>query len=282
MDIENFLAQIPSEDQQSVEEPEEKKGSEEKETTPDSPPEKNQTEESPSPEGEKEPKPPSNTQDESKLPFHKQSRWIERENQWKNKLSEYEKRLAAYEQSLNEVKERPSNNANPTQLPERFVRLYGDNPEAYQLYQQEMRDWAKQVKEDLKLEQQRQEEQKQTVLKESNEYIESSLSSLEEFVTSQGQSFDRNEFMKFMVDLKEKYGVLPSDEEDNIDFSKGFSLFQDMKQEKAAEQKAKSSARKELADFTSSSTKTKSDSKSRDYLTSQDLRKMDWDDLTTL
>ena len=261
-DIEKFLVNVPAEGSQD---PLGEGEQQEKETLSDSPTEKKQDETASSPDDDKK------QEDDSKVPYHKNPRWLERERNWNAKLQSYEDKISSLEEKINSASAPKSTEE---KLPERFVRLYGDNPEAWRLYREEQEDLLKRAKEEFRQEQAKEITQAEELKKSGETYVENSLAELHE----EGLEFDDNAFMKFMVDLKEKFGMLPEDEDGNIDFRKGFQAWKEMELDKADKKKEKAQARRAIADFT-----TKSDhpaeSETKDYYTSKDLRNQDWDQL---
>lgn len=266
-EIDNFMAMVPSEDAPIMPTPSEEP--EETETPSESPAENEPTEEAPSPDGA----PVDNSQEETNVPFHKHPRWVEREKSWKERFSSQESQIAQLRSELESKLSTIQNTTTPGELPDDFVKLYGSDPEAFKLWRKSQEELASRIKAEIRQEEEQRQVQERQRLTEGERFVEDSLQSLED----DGKVFDRNELMKFMVDFKEKYGALPSDENDNLDFRRGYELMMDMKAATGEVAKAKSTARKNLASFSSSS--TGGEAQSKDYLTSQDLKNMDWDSL---
>ena len=268
--VEELLASVPHEGdnnpKEEVKTEVQNEAQTEKETPSEPPAEKKQ-------EGQEPPQGGVNTPDEDKLPFHKHPRW-------KAKLAEIEDLKAQLADRPNreeidqKVRRSIEPNSQTTQIPERFVKLYGDNPEAYKLWQEEMAEQRRAAREEWKHEQEQDTQAQQEAVKQGESFVKNALDELED----SGLKFDRNELMKFMLEVKEKYGVLPEDEEGNIDFHKGYELMQEMKKEKVEEQKKKSTARKELAGFTTNSN-SRPESRTDDFVESKDIRHKGWDDL---
>lgn len=161
---------------------------------------------------------------EAQVPFHKHPRW----QKTQETLKQYEARIADFEKKL---AEKDSQTVEP---PEWWKKQYGDTPESKQRYQQVTSkdgelDWIKQsiLKE---IDQRTQANQSQT--KEAEEYVETQLQEL----TDEGQKFDRNTLLKFMVDFQEEFGPGSLlDAEGNYDFRKGLSLMQRLNPEQQDE-----------------------------------------------
>lgn len=264
-DLDNFLASVPSEDAPFVltenEEQPETETSEEVAS-----PEANQNEDTPSTTADEK-------SDEENVPFHKHPRWKEMYDSKKRLESEVETLREELDQRFEEV--RRSVPQAPEQIPDRFVKLYGDDPEAYRLYQEQRREDLETLKAELREEARQANAQEEIALREGTRHVEDSLEALE----AEGKSFDRNELMKFMLDFKDKYGALPTDDDDNIDFHRGYELMSAMKGSNA-QASAKAKARKDLAAFSGSSGSGKADDSGRDYLTSNDMKNLDWDTLS--
>ncbi len=265
-DFNDVLAGVPSEG--SANPFAEQEEPQETETPAESPAEEEPTEDAPSPEGA------DNTQDEEKLPFHKHPRWkamYERNKALEQEVaqtrSEMEERLRQVQESVSSVPR------GEEAVPDEFVRLYGDNPEAFRLWRKQQEDFAARVKNEVFQEMQQRQETDQRNLQEGERYVESSLQELE----VEGAEFNRNELMKFMLDFRDRFGALPTDDRDNIDFRRGLELMMEMKG-KMGSDRQKSQARKDLAAFSSSGGKN-SEPPDKDYLTAQDLRNTDWDTL---
>lgn len=271
-----LLAGIPSEGvdaQQAVEDSrKEIADSQEEETPAESPADNKSEEESPASSGDKEEAKAesNNSEDEDKnLPFHKHPRWKQMYEENRQLREEQQRLKQEVDQRLTSVQSM-AQQAKSVQLPERFVKLYGDNEEAWRLYKEEQDALKAEIKQEILRERESQETAKQEAVRKGEEYVQTSLQTLQE----EGIRFDRNELMKFMVDFKEKYGTLPTDENDNIDFRKGYDLMMALKQDKNVEASAKSQARKKIADATA--TTSKGEPEEKEYLTAAELRKMHW------
>lgn len=265
-----FLADIQQEGTSLEDILEPNLGEQAKETPAESPTENNQTETAPSSQGANEPKESepqkpegSNTDDANNLPFNKHPAWQRIQDQ-NRELKEAVEKLAASvgANSSKPVTEKP-------QVPQEFVELFGDNVEAWEKFQKldalRRSAWEQ--------EQARQKEEAERKQKEDADrwqnWVNSSLEKIQQKynVKLPEKSQEYNEFMDF---IKKR---LPSDENGNIDFVKGWDWYQEVKQiqEKAATEKT--NARKDLA--AASISGKKSDSKNT-VITSTDLRGKSW------
>jgi len=267
----DILADVPGEGQSFDEILAETREQQEGDAPAESPTGTDQMEHSPSPDGEPEPKTQDNNQDESKLPFHKHPRWQQMHDRAERAEAEVNKLRQEMQEKLSSIN--PSAQT-PAQLPDRFVKLYGDNPEAWKLYREEQEEMVNRAVERLRQEEQQKRDQEQEAMKQANEHVSSSLQDMHD----EGLDFQDNELMKFMLDFKEKYGALPTDDKDNIDFRRGLQLMQEFNQAKTQVQQEKATARKRVADFTTSS-KSRSAGSEKTAFTSQDMKNIDWDDL---
>lgn len=214
--------------------------------------------EKPSPDG-------ANNQDDPNLPFHKHPRWQEMyrsKQELEQKVSEMQKVIEGLSQK--EKKEIVQSG----QLPSWFVRLFGENQEAYSIMEKEM--FGSLEERILNKIQSRQAEEAKAA-QEGERYVSSEIKAMHD----EGLEFDENEFMKFLVDFKEKYGALPYDSQNRIDMRKGYELWQ---QFRPPEDKTASNTRKQIADFTTkrSSPSVGKTQKEPEVMTSKDLRHKDW------
>jgi hypothetical protein len=155
-------------------------------------------------------------------------------------------------------------------LPERFVKLYGDNPEAYRLYKEEQEELLSQAEARWEARQEAARQEEATQVERGREYVDEAMGILHE----EGKDFNDNELMKFMLDFKAKYGVMPKDENDNIDFHRGYDLFLEFNKDKVDSEKQKSASRKKIAGFTTSQKKS-TEAGEKDYVTNLDLKDFD-------
>ena len=262
-DVENFLADVPAEDApinlgvgEQVE----------KEPSSESPTETKPKEEAPSSPGAD-----NKENEEEKLPFHKHPRWKEMYNKNKDLEGQLTKMRDELESKINTIS--VSAKASSEELPDDFVKLYGDNHEAYKLWRKQQDDLAERIKAEISNEMEQKSQAERQALEEGERYVEESIRALEE----DGKTFDKNELMKFLLDFKEKYGALPEDDRGNIDFMRGYELMTTMKGSTKTE--ATTKAKKEIADFSGNSGRGRGEGAVKDYLTSNDLRNTGWDSL---
>lgn len=263
LDLNQVLANVPHEGQVSEEDLAPNEEQEEKETPAESPTEDKPAEESPSPDGD------SSQDDSNNLPFHKHPRWKEMYQSKKQLEDEVRQLRSQMEEKLARV-EQPN-----TEVPERWKRLLGENPDAWAMWREEQEALKRDIIEQVRSLGEAERQAQIAAQKESETYVERSLNELED----EGKTFDRNELVKFLVDFKQKYKTVPMDEDGNIDFRAGYELFSQFKSEKQEAGKSKMTARKRIADFTTSNGSQRAEAPERDFLTSSDLRSQDWDTL---
>lgn len=196
-------------------------------------------------------------------PFHKDPRWIRREEEAAH-LREENARISAEVASLKEV---TSKLHTPVSIPEWFKELYGENESAWSKYSE------REVQREQEIEQrvlQKQEAQRQEAQQETqrwSQWVDEEIAKL----SAEGAVFDRNKLIKTMLDYR------PTDENNNFDFKKGYEIY---KKDEALEVKVApehSQARKQLADTATAS--RKGEKKAKDYMTTADLRNKTLDEL---
>lgn len=198
-----------------------------------------------------------NSQDDSNVPFHKHPRWIEREQELQE-LRAFREEAASKLAEIDTLKQRTVE-SNPS-IPQWFSSLYGENPEAWAVWQAKEHSDRESIKQEVIAEIERKErEQKETVAK-WDKWVNDQVQSL----LDEGKQFERNEFLKFMNDYR------PGDDKGSLDFKKGYDLF-----EKLSSAHPKSShARKALADSTVSG--NQAEAKPEEYQTTKSLRGKSW------
>lgn len=217
------------------------------------------TQSDPPPEKEPETGEPAqgDSTEEKPLPFHEHPRWKERETE----LKELREQRDADARAIAELKDRikPSD----VEIPEKFVKLYGDNPDAYKAYREFENERKELIKQELQqeLEQKAQKEQEQAA--HWTKWVDEQIADLK----AEGKTFDENELKKTMVDFK------PTDGNGNLDFKAGFRIYEALHKDDGA----RSRARKELADTTTRA--TPGEKKVKDYMTPNDLRHRSWGSL---
>lgn len=191
--------------------------------------------------------------EEEAVPFHKHPRWIEREQELQA-MREREEQMATELEQVRKAQQ-PSQE---TQVPDWFVELYGDNATAWQKYSEHERARTEEIEKNIIT---RQQEEQQREVQEADKWtkwVDSEIDKLE----SEGHKFDRNKFIKTMLDYS------PTDENNNLSFEKGIKIYQALE---GKPDTAKSDARKQLADTTTNAT-TKGEPATKDYMTPSDLR----------
>lgn len=176
-------------------------------------------------------------------------------------------RLSEMETRLQGVQQPQANEPKQVQIPSWFVKLYGENPEAYEAYQEHVVEERKAIRDGLEREERERAEKYQAETTRWNDWAQKSIETLDE-KHGAGLSKDeerRKDFLGFVLKYK------PTDDAGNIDMEKGWELYQI----KNAPDPAKAQARKASADRVQSDVKS-AEKPRKDYLTSADIRKMDW------
>lgn len=190
--------------------------------------------------------------------FHKDPRWskafkeAKRIPELENKLAELEGRLA----------ERQSMQQAPSQIPEWFRGIYGDNQDAWRQYQEYER-----AKEEA-IVQRTLEAQETTQAQEAAE-VENWRSVYEDEyqeLVGEGKNVDKNELFAYAAKYR------PTDEEGNISLRLAYEAMAEQQVLKQKFQTEKSTARKQLASSTTS--EPKGESQEEDVMTPSKLRKL--------
>lgn len=238
----------------------------EKETPSESPAEntpEEKEEETPAEETPAEPAPEA--EEEEQIPFHKHPRWIERENELKEERQAREE-LEAEIASIKARIDAPA--TGDSDIPDWFKELYGENQTAWTKYRQHEEARTLEIEKNIIARQEAAREQAAKEEKRWEGWVEEQMDALKE----EGLTFDRNELAKIMLDYS------PTDENNNLDFRKGYAIYEALKAKpEAPKQDAKSEARKMLADTTTST--TKGEPAKKDFMTPEDLRNRSWSSL---
>lgn len=229
------------------------------ETPSESQPENEPKEETPVEGEDTQPKTEETPADEDEnSPFHK--RWKSREENLRQELRE------EFETELEQIRAQiPPKPSEPTNVPDSFKRLYGDDPEAFEAFRSEIR---RELSEELSAKDAARAEEYRKQQAES-EYWQGWVKEQLDGLESEHGSFDRNAFSEFMLSVK------PTDEGNNLDFKTGFDLFQKLNAKEP--DSAKSQARKQIADAVTAP--SKGDPPKKDYMTSEELRNKSWNSL---
>jgi len=198
--------------------------------------------------------------EEDNIPFHKHPRWIERENE----LQALRERDAERDRQIAELTAAQQSKTSTT-IPDWFSELYGDNQPAWEKYSVHEQARTEEIEQRILARQQ--EEQAKAAKEEQffQNWIDQEVAKLE----AEGLKFDKNELMKTMLDYS------PTDGNNNLDFKKGFAIYEALKKEPVNTEK--SDARKQLADTTT--TTSRSEPAKKDYMTPADLRNKSWSSL---
>lgn len=227
------------------------------ETPSESLPESNQTEESPSSQGESQQE--NNTEHEEKLPFHKHPRWkakqqeIESLKKSVDELLPFREEVQRLRQEFNQVSSQET-----TQIPQWFSAMFGDNYEAWKVWELKEKEDKVRLKQEIVQEYQAQQAEKQKEMDHWDKWIDNELTQLE----SEGKEFNKNELLKVIDEFK------PIDEKGNWDFHKGFELLQMKKQ--LEKKNDRSQARKQIASLSSSD--SSSEEGSKNFVTNLDFQ----------
>lgn len=256
---------------------------EENATPPESSPEPNETETPPSAQGETPVE--NNTEPEENLPFHKHPRWIARQREIETMREENEnlrKSIDDLKPLKEEIEQLKGSKNSPTEfqsqsIPQWFVTLYGDNPEAWNLYQQnEMKHLAEQeqrltqkvLSQIAEQEKRKQEEQEKYSKIFEQQFNEIGKEHNIDLSYQEGKNSVRNEFTDFITKnpIYDQNGI--------INLKLGWQFYKDSKQPVEAVDKTKLNARKQIAAQTVAD--TKGESTKKDYVTPNDIRRAGW------
>lgn len=198
-----------------------------------------------------------NTPVEKKLDFHEHPRFkelIEEKNALKAQIDELSKLKADVDSW--------KASSTTVQVPQWFQSMYGDSPDAWNLYQQHNQEERQKMKAEILQEFESKKAQEVEEQQRWDKWVDSSLDSLK----AQGATFERNKLIKIATEYQ------PTDEDGNISLKKAYEIYKIME---GTNEKAE--ARKQLgASVTQSSN---SEPPKKDYVTPADLRKRNWRNL---
>jgi hypothetical protein len=210
-----------------------------------------------------------NSPDDANLPFHKHPRWKQMYEK-ASKVEGLESQLSEMKSTLEKLQSGKIDANSQEAVPEWFVELYGENPKAYKIMKEKMLGG---LKNEIFAELDKRREAESSATAESEKYVKSALSAMKD----DGIEFEENELMKFIVNLKDKYGMYPVDDQNRIDFRKAYQMMTELTPAKSDGKKTSQSARKSIAGFTTKGSSGKPDaSGGKEYMTSKDLRHTDW------
>lgn len=274
MDITDILDGIP------------KEGSmlgEENVTPPESSPESNETETPPSAQGETQTE--NNTEPDENVPFHKHPRWIARQREIESMREENEnlrKSVDDLKPLKEEVEQLKGSRNSPTEfqnhsIPQWFVTLYGDNPEAWNLYQQnevqriaqEEQRITQKVLSQLDQQQKKQQEEQEKYKKMFDQQFDNiGKEHSVDLSYQEGKNSLRNEFTDFVTKnpIYDQNGLL--------NLKVGWQYFKATRQPVETADKTKLNARKQIAAQTVAD--TKGEATKKDYVTPNDIRRSGW------
>lgn len=235
----------------------------EKEAPAESSTETNQKVDEPSQGGDEQQAP--NTPEEKTVPFNQHPRWREMESE----LSELRKLRQDYEQFkqylpqyLDSYRVQLTNQDDTA--PQWFVELYGDNPQAWKLYQEHENRRYEQVQQRVFQDFQNQQLAREQENARWVQWVNTEVARLQ----ADGKQFDQNELMNTMLKYR------PVDENGSLSFDKGYEILMATRAQQQIA--ANDAARKKIAAATAS---TPGDKSSKDYLNTADLRGKSWTSL---
>lgn len=183
---------------------------------------------------------------------------IQKRNSAFEEMRKTNEELASRLESLEKEKEQAT-----FEQPEFLKKMIGENEEV-------TKDWQKEkeaIKAEVKQELIREQAEVQKKAAETKAYWNNwTLEQLDKVGAKDENT--RNELKKVMADYT------PTDEQGNLDYSKGMKLLTDLKKAQTQQEEQKVQVKKNIADATVS--KETSNKESKDYVTSHDLRKKGW------
>ena len=196
-------------------------------------------------------------------PFHKHPRWIklqEEKRQQAEIIANFGKKFSDLEEKLGA--------RDKDKVPTWFTERFGEDPKLWTAYRQTTQEEKADIKKEIMAEiraEQAQESQRQAGLQ---TWVQDSIQELKD----EGEKFDENALLKILTDYS------PTDAQGNIDFKKGLAILRQLDSAKGDKEKEKSTARKEVAASTTSSSKGE---KTAQVLTAKQLRKKSFHDLVS-
>lgn len=226
----NPLADIPTEGTPFTGE------SDEQEVPVESPTENIETEESPSQEGEEteesteevdetseETEVEDTPDDNEKLPFHKNPRWQKMQED-KKALEAEVAELKSMTEKVSQLEQTVQGMDKGTEVPAEFKEVFGENVEAYNNWQKLQQGQRDGIKKEIIAELAQAQKAEQEAVTKQQDAIQENITYIEDQydVKLPEKSSLRNEYMKFMLDYQ------PTTD-GNLDFSKGWELFGQVK-----------------------------------------------------
>lgn len=199
------------------------------------------------------------------VPFHQDPRWIRREEELKTLREQREADAKAIAELSQKTDRITSEDSKPADW---FKTLYGDNPEAWQKYQEHEKETEERIERNLIEKQEKVRKEAEEESQRWTDFNEKEFLRLE----SQGKKFNRNELKQILLD------DAPTNLETGLlDFDKGYRILSDRKEleELKSNSPEKSQARKQLADTTTKSSST-GEKPAKDYKTAAELRRTSW------
>lgn len=186
-------------------------------------------------------------------PFHEHPRW-------KQLMKEREEDRSTITTLQTQIQglQKPDASAKP--VPKWFSDLYGDNKEAWDIYnshqEEEKKQWKKELMDDLKT----QETFQQKEQGKWNDWVKTETQRL----VDEGKKFNKNELYQLILKYK------PTDDNGNLDFDVGYELYEKLHPASDKKPDPKEVKRKEVAGITT--IQDKGQASKKDGLSFKDLR----------
>lgn len=202
--------------------------------------------------------------------YHK--RWAKREAKLKEEMSaqfqaEIQKSRDEYETKLASL----AKGGEKIEAPAFLTDMVGDNPEVAAKFRTYEEQLSEKIRNDILISQQQAQQQFQAEQQRWNGWVDGELSKLK----AEGEQFDRDELIKTLLEYK------PTDENNNFDFKAGLKILKMSKAEETKLAEDKTTARKKIADTTTSKSSGGSDKTGTGAMTSADLRNKSWTKLVS-
>jgi len=193
-------------------------------------------------------------EDKDNLPFHKHPRW-------KKVMGELQELREFKESSLKTPREEETK---IPEMPKWFTDIYGENQEGWEAYvaqrQAEREEDRKAILSDIE----KQKQEAESKVAEMDNWVDEQVLTLKE--DPEIGEFDRNKLLKVMLDYK------PTDDDGNLDFYKGYELYEKLESKQPSgvnPDKTKTKIKKSIA---SQTVKKSNSSDNSGVISSQDVR----------
>lgn len=199
--------------------------------------------------------------------FHKHPRWLEREQEF-NELKEQNQELQKFRTRAESVidKLEPKEDVEVKRL---FTQLYGENDEAWNVYDTLSKAQRETLRKEIKEELRREKELEEKTTKEHEEWIGKEYSRVgQKYGVDFGTRGTPTPIANELSNVLLKYR--PIDQKGNWDVEKGYEILQLTKTKNPQAPKPAVQAKKEIADMTMK--KSAGEESKKDYFTSEDFR----------